>query len=233
MYFRRALPVPNADHAAQNLASHYGSIAIVRAETLPRRTQEDRRAKTRDAILRATVSALAEHGYASVRTRHIIERAGVTWGAVQHLFGDKEGLYLDVATHAIRSLTLEIHAISKSTDQLEERIDRVTKRTWANYSSASYLAMTEVVRGSRGDEAFQAKVIETQKTWTNHVAKGWRELFAAYEIDHARIDEARNMVTLILSGLASRQLFLLSKQTEKEALKHAKSIAMQILKSSS
>jgi AcrR family transcriptional regulator len=61
-----------------------------------RRTQAERSATTRQALLDAGRALFAEHGFAGAGQEEIVERAGVTRGALSHHFGTKQGLFLAV-----------------------------------------------------------------------------------------------------------------------------------------
>jgi AcrR family transcriptional regulator len=62
----------------------------------PRRSQAQRSATTRQALLDAGRSLFAERGFAGAGQEEIVERAGVTRGALSHHFGTKQGLFLAV-----------------------------------------------------------------------------------------------------------------------------------------
>jgi AcrR family transcriptional regulator len=68
----------------------------VASETAPRRSQADRSATTRDALIRAARPLFAEHGFAGVATETIVADAGVTRGAMYHQFADKTELFAAV-----------------------------------------------------------------------------------------------------------------------------------------
>jgi hypothetical protein len=57
-----------------------------------RRTQAERRAVTRRALLDATLDVLAEVGYGGLTTAQVVARAGVTRGAWAHYFATKTEL---------------------------------------------------------------------------------------------------------------------------------------------
>jgi AcrR family transcriptional regulator len=62
----------------------------------PRRTQAERSATTRQALLDAGRALFAERGFAGSGQEEIVERAGVTRGALSHHFGTKSQLFLAV-----------------------------------------------------------------------------------------------------------------------------------------
>lgn len=61
-----------------------------------RRTQADRSAATKDALVRAARPLFAERGFAGVGTEAIVQAAGVTRGAMYHQFADKTELFAAV-----------------------------------------------------------------------------------------------------------------------------------------
>jgi AcrR family transcriptional regulator len=58
-----------------------------------RRSQAERSAATRGALIRAARELFARDGYAATGREAIVERAGVTRGAMYHHFADKEALF--------------------------------------------------------------------------------------------------------------------------------------------
>lgn len=63
----------------------------------PRRTQEERRAATQTALLEATIDCLGQYGYAGTSISAIIEKAGVSRGALLHHYPSKN----ELIAHAI------------------------------------------------------------------------------------------------------------------------------------
>jgi AcrR family transcriptional regulator len=62
-----------------------------------RRTQADRRARTRSALVEAAARGLSRYGYANLVLERVASEAGYTRGALYHLFANKEDLALAVA----------------------------------------------------------------------------------------------------------------------------------------
>ncbi len=61
-----------------------------------RRTQAERSAATRDALVTAGRALFGARGYADVGTEEVVRAAGVSRGALYHHFADKAGLFAAV-----------------------------------------------------------------------------------------------------------------------------------------
>jgi AcrR family transcriptional regulator len=67
-----------------------------------RRSQEERTAETREALIDATIATIHELGYAAASTTLIAERAGVSRGAILHHFGTRAALMAEVVEEVYR-----------------------------------------------------------------------------------------------------------------------------------
>jgi AcrR family transcriptional regulator len=70
--------------------------AVAVPEAPARRTQEQRRAKSRGALLEAAARGLSRYGYGHLRLEEVAREAGYTRGALYHQFADKTDLALAV-----------------------------------------------------------------------------------------------------------------------------------------
>ena len=75
-----------------------------------RRTQADRTAATRAALIAGARPLFAQRGYADVSTPELAAAAGVTRGALYHQFGDKQGLFLGVVNAVEADVTARLGA---------------------------------------------------------------------------------------------------------------------------
>ncbi len=73
-----------------------------------RRTQADRTAATRVALIAAARTLFAERGYAAVSTPELAAAAGVTRGALYHQFKDKQRLFLAVVNVVEADVTAQL-----------------------------------------------------------------------------------------------------------------------------
>lgn len=72
------------------------------------RTQEQRSAATKEALVRAARPLFAAHGFGGVGTEAIVRAAGVTRGAMYHHFADKTELFAAVFEDVQADLTRRI-----------------------------------------------------------------------------------------------------------------------------
>ncbi len=116
------------------------------------RTQAERRAETRTAILDAAVDCLVEEGYAQTTTRRIATRAGVTRGALQHHFASKAELLADLTTHIRAKVVSEMFAEGlPNTRSIRKRQELLLDRMWGIYRGPLFTALLELGIGARND----------------------------------------------------------------------------------
>ncbi|GAA4089594.1 TetR/AcrR family transcriptional regulator [Nonomuraea soli] len=77
---------------------------------ISRRTQADRTAATRTALIAAGRRLFAEHGFAGVGTETIVRDADVSRGALYHHFGDKTELFAAVLADVEGEVTQQLAA---------------------------------------------------------------------------------------------------------------------------
>jgi len=89
-------------------------------------TQSERKEATRASIIKAARAIFARDGFAKAPLAEIVEKSGVTTGAVYHHFKDKKGLFLAVAEHIEQEIVSESSAASAATaddwEQFEQTI---------------------------------------------------------------------------------------------------------------
>src|SRR3954452_3680028 len=83
-----------------------------------RRTQAQRRASTRRALLDAARSLFAEKGYHGAAAEEIVRRAGLTRGALYHHFEDKRDLFRVVVDEMEGEIDEEIEAAERAQPDL-------------------------------------------------------------------------------------------------------------------
>ena len=119
---------------------------------------------TRDRVVKAAVECINDLGfYRGSSTNEIARRAGVTWGVIQHYFGNREGLMLAVLEAGARHMveTVEAAHIEGATavDRLAQLIDVFS----AHYARPDYLASLQVLLNMDHDPRTSSEVRRTMQ----------------------------------------------------------------------
>jgi AcrR family transcriptional regulator len=85
--------------------------------TVVRRTQADRRARTRGAMLAAAARGLSTYGYANLVLEQVAKDAGYTRGALYHLFANKEELVLAVVEWVGETWDAEVRQLALAEEE--------------------------------------------------------------------------------------------------------------------
>jgi AcrR family transcriptional regulator len=135
-----------------------------RDEPLPRRTQPERRARTRKALLDATVETLVDVGYAGVTTRGVAQRAGVSIGALQHHFESKSELVAAAMEHLIAGLARELVAQAPTASRSErERAETLLDALWGLHKGPLMAAVAELTVAARTDLELRNRFAPVQR----------------------------------------------------------------------
>lgn len=171
----------------------------------------ERKAETRARILTATVESIGEVGFQRTTSTEIARRSGVTWGAVQHHFGNKDGILGAILEDSFNrfseGLLKAFEDLGKSTS-LTRRIDVFIDSAWSHFDTAHYRATFEILledsasrkAGAANDRSWQGEIL---KAWT----RIWRQLFPDVNLGRSRAMMIQHYTISVLSGLASMQLF--------------------------
>jgi AcrR family transcriptional regulator len=130
----------------------------------PRRTQAQRRERTRAALLDASIASLVEDGYANTTTRGIAERAGVSPGALQHHFSSKAELLSEAVRH-LRARFAEQMLAQGPPDAatVDERSAQLLDRMWELHRGPLFQAQMELLVAARTDPELRATLAGVQR----------------------------------------------------------------------
>lgn len=132
--------------------------------TRPRRTQAERRATTRTALLDAALASLVEDGYASITTRKIAERAGVSQGTQQHYFSTKAEFVVEAMRYATEQIAGDAaQRIDFSVVSDPERHEELLDELWRVHQSLAFKAATELWIAARTDAELRGHMRELEK----------------------------------------------------------------------
>jgi AcrR family transcriptional regulator len=141
--------------------------ATTRPSAKPRRTQAERRAATRGALLDATIACLVEDGYANTTTTKIVERAGVSRGAQVHHFPTKAELVAEAVQHLARRRMAEMRAeLAKNNLPGRNRTEKALDLIWHQHSTPLFTAAIELFVAARTDPELRRRMSKLEREVT-------------------------------------------------------------------
>jgi AcrR family transcriptional regulator len=167
----------------------------------PRRTQAQRSAETRSRVIQAAIECIAAHGFRNTTTSRICERAGVTWGAIQHQFGDKNAIIFAVVDQALQELVTELGRVPMDLP-VRERLRAFMRRAWKAYSRPSYRVLLEIVLNLRNDSGLDRPGAPGVSDLMRALVSAWDRTFADVAVSEMGNTTARRLFMASLAGLA-------------------------------
>ncbi|MCX5199849.1 TetR/AcrR family transcriptional regulator [Streptomyces sp. NBC_00249] len=139
-----------------------------------RRTQAERRARTRGALLEAAARGLSRNGYANLVLAQVAAEAGYTRGALYHLFSGKEELALAVVSWVDETWTAEVRTRADGAEPVDALI--TLARGHAEYCrrDVAQVLMTLRVEFAGQDHPVGLAISEIVRGLVDEVA-GWIE----------------------------------------------------------
>ncbi len=164
--------------------------------------------ETRHALLTTALECLARGGAESVSASLIAREAGVTWGTVQHQFGDVDGLWAAVLEHVITDTAVMKPRLPDS-PVLAERVDAIVEMLWA----AMDLPPSRAIHNLRIALPRQRDELEAHYPLTAaaiaHFDVAWTELvehaFDGFALDPVRLTRVRSLLPGAMRGLHNEQ----------------------------
>ena len=177
------------------------AIAATRTPRAPRRTQAERRESTRAALLEAAVRCVGRAGFAGTTTTDVANEAGLSRGAVQHHFKDKNELMTAVVEQGWTDLVVRLRGIAAVDGTLAERVDAVVDRMWASYSSEACQAAVEVTQAARANPALRDAHAELYEESRSTLDEEWRRVFSDAPVSAERVRMSRRLARSLLAGI--------------------------------
>ena len=142
-----------------------------------RRTQAERRASTRKALLDATIDVLVDRGYSGLTTTLVCERAGVTRGAQAHYFATKADLVVQALSHLTDALVADL--VAKPLDVADDPAGQyavLLDRLWEIFSGPVSAAQLELLVAARTDPELHRHLVQFEQAVTDTLADAARQV---------------------------------------------------------
>ena len=164
------------------------------------RTQAERSAATRARIVGAVVACIDELGFQRTTASAIARRAGVTWGAVQHHYGGKDGILGAVLDDTFARFARQFDDFPR-TLALPDRAARFVACAWRHFGSTHYRTTLEILLHSlpahtaKGAPGLQGHMLDAWDAL-------WRRIFADHPLPRRRRAVLAQYTVSVLTGLA-------------------------------
>jgi AcrR family transcriptional regulator len=130
--------------------------------TKAKATQAGNEVDTRERVLHATVESIIELGfYRGSSTNEIARRAGVTWGVIQHYFGNREGLMLAVLQNGAQHMFETVERAHIDGPTVLDRVTQLIDVFSEHYARPDYLASLQVLLNMDHDPRTSSDVRKT------------------------------------------------------------------------
>lgn len=163
--------------------------------------------ETRQVLLRVALRCLSDGGPESVSASLIAREAGVTWGTVQHQFGDVDGLWAAVLEYVLSDrITLQPDLPAAG---LADRVEAIIGLLWTAMDLPASRAIHNLrIALPRQRDELEAAYPRTAEAIA-HWDRAWTELiehaFDGYDLDPTRIARVRSLLPGAMRGLHSEQ----------------------------
>jgi AcrR family transcriptional regulator len=141
----------------------------------PRRTNQERSAATRAAILNATIEQLAEHGYGRTTTVEVAERAGVSRGALVHHFSTRSDLVLSALEYLCERRLEDLEAGIAALSTTEDRLSAFVDLMWSTFEGPLFVAQLELWMAARTDPELFALLLPLERGFGKRLSELYAE----------------------------------------------------------
>jgi AcrR family transcriptional regulator len=131
---------------------------------------------TRRRLLDAAVACIVDEGFYRASSNRIARRAGVTWGVIQHHFGTREKLMLEVVREGIDGLVTTFEGATIEGATPAERLESLADVVWRLYCTPEFLANVQIVMNLTRDPATAAATVEALGRLGRRVEASWQGL---------------------------------------------------------
>jgi AcrR family transcriptional regulator len=131
---------------------------------------------TRRRLLDAAIGCIVDEGFYRASSNRIARRAGVTWGVIQHHFGTREKLLLEVVREGIDELVTTFEQAEVQGATPADRLESLADVVWSHYCRPEFLANVQIVMNLTRDPATAAATVEAISNLSRRMEASWQRL---------------------------------------------------------
>jgi len=191
------------------------------------RTNAERRATTRAAILNATIEALYRFGYAGATSTRIAEISGFTRGAQKHHFDTKAKMVAEALVHVQAEMLDELNARLSAVD--DQNLLTWLTELWHSLQSPLFVAATELHAVARIDEELRSLLVPAEQVIGRRIRDFLITVLKDEGHDPERLIALGEQAVNTLRGMAFQHMLAPSEQRAKRQLRLLESSLQHLL----
>lgn len=190
----------------------------------PRRTQAERRAATRRALIQATIDCLIERGYHGTSTGEVLKRIGISRGALTHHYASKADLMLATMDQLYADFSAEIRQAAADLPAGQERVRPAIELLWERFTGPLFLAAMELWVAARTEPELRAALLPHEQRLGVQLRGLTAEVFGRPATVHPHAETVYRLLLTSMRGQAMTHLLQpeapLSRERTDEHLQH-------------
>jgi AcrR family transcriptional regulator len=172
-----------------------------------RRTQEQRRHETRNAVLNAAMTILIEDGYEKFTTTRVAKAAGVSRGAQENYFRTKNELIVAATRYTLARAEDEARLLAARNAGSADPVETFLENSKSFYFSPTYLALLEIVAVSRRNPALSKVNTPVVRKFRNAVDAIWIDALCTAGYERRGVASFVKITHYLLRGMAFASVF--------------------------
>jgi AcrR family transcriptional regulator len=161
--------------------------------------------ETRAHILDVAVRLLATGGHDVVSANLIARESGVTWGTIQHQFGDTDGVWAAVLDHAAERTDAGLRTATEADASIEQRVRSIVDAMWNSYDTPTVLAVMRLRSTLPHDPEVLAEQFPSTSAalhrWEAAWTRSWDSLFHGLVRSQVKLRRVRSLLPGAVRGL--------------------------------
>lgn len=153
-------------------------------------------------VIHAGIHCIIQSGFHNASTNKIAREANVTWGVLQHQFGDKARLLEAILEYCFEQQMGKISQAISPGQTLKTRVNSVIEAIWQNQQTDSALALQEILYGVRRDAKLSERFLPTMQKLRNLYNEEWQLFFSDISISTEQMEAIKELTFSTLKGLS-------------------------------
>jgi AcrR family transcriptional regulator len=195
-----------------------------------RRTQEQRRAETRERLIVVAIECIERFGYIEATTSLIVKHAAVSRGALQYHFPAKSDLIIAVIDRIATLLNFRFDLAQLASESLEVRVAAIIDQYWAVFMGPPFRAALNIHLGITGDPELCERLGRSLEKARTGYAAVWRGVFHDVKLSDKELSAVRRLVMSAARGFAVLRILQRDLEELDDDRKHLYEVALRELR---